>query len=126
MSVTKLDKTFYEITGNRLSNLSYLNLFNILEDTDGTRYMNIWKSYNINDEIKEDTVFYEPYDVDNDDWWDNISFYSYETPKLWWIFPLMNDIFNPFEDIEPGDSIKILRDDNIYQLISELETIQEL
>jgi len=126
MPVARLSETFYEITGNRLSNLSYLKLFNILEDTDGTRYLNIWRSYSLNDELTDDTVYYESYEVDNDDWWDNISYYNYETPRLWWLCALMNDIMNPFEELEAGDNIKILRDTYIYQLIRELETIQEL
>lgn len=126
MSVSKLTETFYEITENRLSNLSYLKLFNILEDTDGTRYMNIWRSYEVNDDLVGDTLYYESYEVDNEDWWDNISYYNYETPKLWWLCALMNDVMNPFEELEVGDNIKILRDIYIYQLIRELETIQEL
>jgi len=126
MPVTRLSQTFYEITGNRLGNLSYLKLFNILEDTDGTRYMNIWRSYEVNTDLVDDTLYYESYEVDNEDWWDNISYYNYETPKLWWLCALMNDVMNPFEELEAGSNIKILRDNYIYQLIRELETIQEL
>jgi hypothetical protein len=43
MSVTTIDKTFYVETGNRLSNISYLKLFNMLQDADGTKYLNLMR-----------------------------------------------------------------------------------
>lgn len=126
MTVARIDKTFYEETGTRLSNVSYLKLFNLLKDTDGTKYLNIWRSFELNDEVTDETVFYLSYEVADDDWWDNISYYYYETPFLWWVIALMNDVQNPFEELEVGTNIKILREEYLYQLIKEIENIQEL
>ena len=117
MTVTRIDKTFYEETGTRLSNVSYLKLFNLLKDTDNTKYLNIWRSFELNDEVTDETVFYLSYEVADDDWWDNISYYYYETPFLWWVIALMNDVQNPFEELEVGSNIKILREEYLYQLI---------
>ncbi len=126
MTVTRINKTFYEETGTRLSNVSYLKLFNLLKDTDGTKYMNIWRSYELNSAVTDESVYYISYEVSDDDWWDNISYYYYETPFLWWIIALMNDVQNPFEELEAGTNIKILREEYLYQLIKEIENIQEL
>jgi hypothetical protein len=126
MTVTRIDKTFYEETGTRLSNVSYLKLFNLLQDTDKTKYLNIWRSFELNEDVTDETVFYLSYEVSDDDWWDNISYYYYETPFLWWIIALMNDVQNPFEELEAGTNIKILREQYLYQLIKEIENIQEL
>jgi hypothetical protein len=126
MAVTKIDQTFFEETGNRLSSVSYLKLFNMLQDSDNTKYLNIWKSFTLNEDVTDDTVFYETYEVSNDDWWDNIAYYYYESPGLWWIIAMMNDIVNPFEELEPGSNIKILKDRYLYQLIKEMESISEL
>lgn len=126
MTVTRIDKTFYEETGTRLSNVSYLKLFNLLKDTDNTKYMNIWRSYELEAKITDETVFYMTYEVANDDWWDNISYFFYETPFLWWVIALMNEVQNPFEELEEGSNIKVLRDEYLYQLIKEIENIQEL
>ena len=126
MAVTKLDENFYDITSDRLSSTSYLNLFNLLEDTDGTRYMNIWRSFTINDDITSETIFYNTHEVDNDEWWDNISYYHYGTSKLWWVIAMMNDTVNPFEELEVGSNIKILREEYVYQLLQEMEQIQNL
>ena len=126
MTVTTIDKTFYVETGNRLSNISYLKLFNMLQDADGTKYLNIWRSFVLNEDVTSDTVFYDTYDVSNEDWWDNISYIHYETPGFWWVVAMMNDVVNPFEELEPGSNIKILRGEYLYQLIKEMEAIQEL
>jgi len=126
MTVTTIDKTFYVETGNRLSNISYLKLFNMLQDADGTKYLNIWRTFVLNEDVTSDTVFYYTYDVSNEDWWDNISYYFYETPGFWWVVAMMNDVVNPFEELEPGSNIKILRGEYLYQLIKEMEAIQEL
>lgn len=126
MATRALDESFYDITENRLSSVSYLNLYNILEDTDGTRYMNIWRSFTINEDVTQATIFYELHEVDNEDWWDNISHYHYQTSKLWWAVAMMNDVMNPFEELEIGDNIKILREEYVYQLLKEMENIQNL
>jgi len=126
MSIEKItDKDFTKLTGHRLSNVSLLNLFNILEDTqEREKFLNIFRSYSLNEKIKSNTSFYETYEVDNDDWWDNISYKYYETPALWWVIPLMNDINNPFEEKnEPGDNLKILRGVYLYQLLKEIKIV---
>jgi hypothetical protein len=106
MTVSTIDKTFYEETGNRLSNISYMRLFNMLQDSDGTKYLNIWRSFVLNEAVTDDTVFYESYEVNNEDWLDNIAYYYYEAPGLWWVIAMMNDIVNPFEELEPGSNIR--------------------
>ena len=75
MAVRSVTETFYELTGIQLSNVSMLKLFNILQDiqTDD-RFMNIFRSYRVNEEVTTSVVWYELYEVENDDWWDNISY----------------------------------------------------
>jgi hypothetical protein len=76
--------------------------------------------------VTDDAVFYDSYEVGEEEWWDNISYYHYETPGFWWVVALMNNIQNPFEELEPGSNIKILRGEYLYQLIKEMEAIQGL
>ena len=98
----------------------------MLQDSDGTKYLNIWKSFTLNEDVTDDTVFYETYEVSNEDWWDNIAYYYYESPGLWWIIALMNDVINPFEELEPGSNIKVLRERYLYQFMKEMEAISQL
>lgn len=123
----RLEENFYEITGNRLNHVSQLKLFNVLKDIeDNEIIMNIFKTYQINDNIKE-KLYYDLYEIDNDDWWDNISYKQYGTPYLWWTICLMNDIINPYEFIygSPGEIIKVLKKEYMYQLLKEIRSVSE-
>jgi len=122
----RLSESFTEVTGEDLSNVSQLKLFNILQDEDGTKLQNIWRSYSLNETITEETIFYQLYEMQDQDWWENISYQFYGTPNLWWVLCIMNNVENPFENVEPGQDTKILRNRYIYQLIKEMEIISEL
>ncbi len=123
----KLETTFYDETGKRLSSTSFLNLFNILLDTDNsTKFLNIFKSYVLDANITTDILFYDTYEVQDDVFWDDISFDVYGTPFLWWIIALMNNITNPFEELESGSNIRVLRPEYLYTLLKDIERIKEL
>jgi hypothetical protein len=85
-------------------------------------FWNIWNSYVLTDEILNST-FFDTYEVDDNDWWENISFKVYGTPYLWWTIALTNNITNPFEEIKPGDLIYLLRPQYIYQMLKEIKNI---
>jgi hypothetical protein len=42
-----INKTYYEFTGKRLKNNSQLKAFNLLEDSDGNKLLNIFRTYSI-------------------------------------------------------------------------------
>jgi len=126
MSITYLTSSFYELTGHRLNNASQLWLFNPLRDSDGNEFMNVFRSYTLNDEIMSDTMYYFTHKAENDEWWDNISSLYYGTPTLWWVICLMNDIINPFEELEGGQEVKIMKETHLYQLLKEIKDISEL
>lgn len=120
------DKSFSELTGVEKNSFSFLRLFNILLDNDReTKILNIFRSYIIDDAILKDVSFFETYETSNGEYWDNVSYNLYKTPFLWWLIALLNDIENPFESLEDGDQLIVLRDDYVYQLISDLEKIAE-
>ena len=126
MTVTRTNTSYYEETGKKLNNASFIKLFNILKDHDGTKFMNIFRSFNTNDDIVNDATFYNTYEVGNDEWWDNISYNVYGTPFLWWIITLMNEVVNPFEELNDGDFIKYLREEYLYALLRDMESISSL
>lgn len=120
--IEKLTESFNEITGERLDNTSQLKLFNMLRENKDDIFWNIWNSYVLTDEILNST-FFDTYEVDDNDWWENISFKVYGTPYLWWAIALTNNITNPFEEIKPGDLIYLLRPQYIYQMLKEIKNI---
>ena len=128
MAVTKYTKeTFSEITGNTIINTSQLKLFNILLDEDRTTlFMNIFRTYRLNEDIQSDVVFFDTYEVNEEEFQDNIGYKVHGDPTLWWVVDLINSFTNPFEDISPGDNIKILKNDYIYGLIKDMERLSAL
>jgi hypothetical protein len=145
MSVTDYtDKSFSEITGIEKNNFSFLRLFNILQDNDReTLFLNIFRSYLINNDVLTNVTFFDTYEVAAGENFDNVSFNLYGTPYLWWIIALLNQentsiysnsidgnndgfgIINPFEDLNEGDILTVLKDDYVYQIIADLERISE-
>lgn len=123
---TYTDKSYFELTGVEKNTFSFLRLFNILLDEDReTTFLNIFRSYIINDNILSDVSFFETYEVSNGEYWDNVSSNLYETPYLWWVIALINNISNPFEELEDGQILTVLREDYVYQLTSDLEKVAE-
>ena len=115
---------FNEYTKQNLSNSSQLKLFTILDDvSNNTYYLNIFRSYIINMSSLNNNSFYELYEVDNNDWLDNISYKFYNTPQLWWVIAIVNNITNPFEEIYPGKVLRILKNSYIYNILKEVRNI---
>lgn len=117
------DKTFKEITQHELEDTSYLNLFNILKDDDDQYFLNIFRSFVINEELVMDILYYQTYEIDDQDWYDTISYKYYNDVSLWWLPLVTNTVLNPFEEIEPGKLIKILKSNLIPLVVKEIRDI---
>ena len=129
MASTKVAESFFELTGNTLQNTSMLKLFNILLDEDReTKFMNIFKTLRVNRDVKTDIFAFDTYEVEgeNQAFWDNISFDLYGTPFLWWIVAIFNDVVNPFEELEPGENLSVLKADYLYTIFKDIDTLSEL
>lgn len=123
----KTDKTFYELTGHYLSNSSEINLFPIMYDVANNEYfLNIFRAYIVNTDIQSNILFYSTHEVSDSDWLDTIANTYYGTSYLWWLVALMNNFNNPFEDLEPGSNLKILKNEYVYQLLKEMQIIASL
>ena len=129
MASTKVAESFFELTGNTLQNTSMLKLFNILLDEDReTQFMNIFKTLRVNKDVKTDIYAFDTYEVEgeNQAFWDNISFDLYGTPFLWWIVAIFNDVVNPFEELDPGGNLQVLKSDYLYTIFKDIDTLSEL
>ena len=127
MAITEnANQSFFEITGNKISSVSQLKLFNILLDDDRvTKFMNIFRVARLNTDILQSVLFFDTYEVSSDEFWDNISWEIYKIPQLWWIIGLMNNTVNPFEELDPGELLTILKEQYVYALTKDLENIAE-
>lgn len=122
--LTETDKEFKEITGIRLNNFSQLQKYDILREDDYYIF-NIFKYFVIDDDIKENEEYLVYYDVDFDDWWENIASKYYENENLWWIVADANDVVNPFEELNQGETIKVIDRNLLYNIVKEIKTLSE-
>lgn len=105
---------------------SSLRMYNVLQDKDGTNFVNIFRSYTISEEAKSNQLLFSTYTVNDDDWWEYIAARFYTDTNLWWVVAMTNEVTNPFESIVPGNSILVLKDrylHNIFDSIMELEQL---
>lgn len=128
MSTIRSERLYDELTKMELENASLLNLFPVMYDEDNKIYfMNIFRNYKMNTDINQNFLnMYQTLEIEDIDWFENISFDMYENTKLWWIIPLANNIVNPFEEIEPGQRMNVMRKEHVYQLLKEIKNIASL
>lgn len=127
MSVVKTQKTFKEIARQRLSISSRLNSHNILNITETNQYfMNPFRVFSINDDIKRDNNYFTIHYALEDEWWDNISAKYYGTSYYWYILCEYNDIINPYEQLLPGQLVKVLKISFMYHIFRDMKGIAEL
>ena len=115
-------KSFKEITGKRLGNFSLLNQFPILLENN-EYFFNIFNNYSIDDNIKENENYISYYDVTPTDFWENIADTYYNNKYLWWLVAMVNDIVNPFEELNSGDTIKLLDGRFLTDIVKDLKSL---
>lgn len=120
MNETKvISKNFREYTGKKVKSSTLSSYHNILRDDEGIEFINIFKPKTVDKNFLN--VSYKFYDVDEKDWWDNISYKEMDSVYLWWVIASINDINNPFEELGPEKRIKIPSKSILYSLFRELK-----
>lgn len=125
--IVKTKEKYKDLTGLIPKNSSQLKMFNILKDLEKLEYFaNIFRSYMLDRTHIDDYRYYILHDVTNTDWWDSISFQYYRTSSLWWAVAAVNNVVNPFEELNEGDSIKILKNDHVYRILKDINDLGRL
>jgi hypothetical protein len=122
MSVVKYDELDRDLPVS-----SNLRLYPVVQDTSNRMlYLNIFRSYNVSDEVYNNESLFDYYTVIEDDWLENISSIHYNTPYLWWVVALFNKIDNPFEELQEGKVLRILKYTNIYAIFDDIAELESL
>lgn len=121
MAIRKVNNVF-----RNLPVTSVLNAFVVMEDEDKTQFVNVFRSFVINQSAKENSFIFEFYNVDGEEFLDDISSQFYGTPTLWWVIAEFNDVVNPFEALEEGEALRIINGNVLYTIFDELQFIGEL
>lgn len=105
---------------------SSLRVYPVLYDTsDKERFLDIFRSY-IRDTDLDDYSLYLEHIIQEEDWLDLISYKYYGTPYLWWLVATVNGITNPYEALEPGLSVRVLRKEYLFLAYDSLYEIERL
>lgn len=106
---------------------SNLRLYPVIEDTeDKTIFLNLFRSYTVSSSVYNNESLFDYYTIQYDDWLDNISNIHYRTPYLWWVIAIFNDITNPFEELNEGDVLRVLKYNNLYSIFDNITEIESL
>lgn len=96
----------------------YENFFNVYPDQIGRYAYNILKGINIfpakNSSIEDD------YNVVFNDTWYLISYNYYKTTDLWWLVCEYNQIKDPTKKPEIGTTLKLLKSNYVWPVISNI------
>jgi nucleoid-associated protein YgaU len=104
---------------DKLDQYNFANLFNVVQLGEKS-YFNICKT------IQFDNIDYIPqsyidyYIVKEGDTWTLISYKFYGTIKLWWLICKVNNIQDPFMDLQIGMSLKILKKEIVDEILKLL------
>jgi len=127
MSIKKAEKTYVEITKQRLGTSSRLNIYNIFRITETNQhFLNHFRSFEILDTIKNDSRYFNTVKALDDEWWDNISFQQYGTSYYWYLLCELNDIVNPHEELQAGQDVKVLKQEYLYEVFRDMKEISKL
>ena len=125
MAIKKITQTYMDLKGNRLSDSSIIRMFNIMQDDNDEYFMNIFKTF-----IVEDTILTNGTNLENmlvnDPWWENISFTVYKDVDLWWLPCIANNVINPYEELKEGDNVSILKSQFVPYVHRDMERIYNL
>lgn len=90
-----------------LSPQDYANTFNVYEDdTNGMYFYDLHRTVNIPGQL--DSSVYNLYTILAEDTLPLIAWKNYQNVKMWWIICCANNIQNPFQELIPGETLKIL------------------
>ena len=106
----------------KLTSERYENIFNVYQDENGQYYYNLLQSVVIPNNLP--AGYYDTYNVMYGDTWPYISYKNYNTPNLWWVILSVNNIIDPTSMPTPGTKIKVLKDQFVSNILSQIVTQQ--
>jgi len=98
---------------------NYENIFNVYQDSDGFYFYNLLQTVVFPTDLPEN--LFQTYSVRYGDTWPFISYKAYNTPNLWWIILLANNIQDPTKIAKPGTVIRIPNSGVMREILTQIE-----
>lgn len=101
---------------------SIINVLKTIE-YEGQEIIDLFKKFQINQNLKSNVNFYDEYIITGTDEWDLMSYNFYDTEKLWWLLAKYNNVIDPFTELVVGSKIKLIKPQLISTFLLELRDI---
>ena len=102
----------------RLSPELMENAFKVYYDKSFGHYYNLLETIVFPQNLPP--TFFDVYETQYNDTWPLISYKSYNTPNLWWIILLANNINNPTKKLEVGTELLIPTISTVKLILNEI------
>ena len=103
-----------------LDSENYENIFNVYQNLDGMHYYNLLQTVVFPKHLPPG--MFDSYAVGDGDTWPFISYKVYNTPNLWWLIILANDIDNPVLLPKPGTFLFIPSEGIVKAVLNEIKS----
>jgi hypothetical protein len=97
---------------------SYENIFNVYQDDNGMYYYNLLQTISFPSNLP--LSLFTSYVVKYGDSWPFISYKNFNTPNLWWLILLANNIQNPLEPLVNGTVLKIPKTEVVKEVLAQI------
>jgi LysM repeat protein len=94
------------------------NIFNVYQDLDGRYFYNLLQTVAFPQNLPNS--LFSNYNAVYGDTWPYVSFKTLNSPNLWWVILLANNISNPTEPIVNGQQIKIPRVEVVREILTQI------
>lgn len=103
---------------------SKINLFSEII-YDNQTALNIFSKYKIFSNYNTNLKFYIEYIVAENDRWDLIAHKIYRSYNLWWVIAMLNNIKNPFEELQTGQILKVIDPSYLPEIMIQIRKAQQ-
>lgn len=93
------------------------NIFNVYREDDGMMYYNLLQSVSFPQNLPSN--LFTQYTLSHGDTWPYVSFKVYNSPNLWWVILLANNIHDPTAKLVLGTRINIPTVDVVREIITQ-------
>jgi hypothetical protein len=108
----------------KLNAFNYENLFKIYRDADtDPYYYNILNTVALPDDL-DPSIYYDYVVPGPFVPWTTLSYKVYGTIKLWWVICLSNKIIDPTSFPTSGATLKIIKPENVREILSAIKQAQ--
>lgn len=104
---------------NKLQTENYENIFNVYQQESGLYYYNLIQTIVFPTNLPKG--FFDTYEIGYGDSWPYISYKTYNTPNLWWIILLANQISDPTNNPTPGSLLLIPKTEVVKEVLSQIK-----